>query len=92
MGMVLVDYTPGTRSNADYTSESEKNFVSSDKIFRSIVEKEREDKHGLNGFILLTHLGSGPERKDKFADRFGELLDYLSDKGYRFVRIDELLK
>jgi endoglucanase len=92
MGMVLVDYTPGTRSNADYTSESEKNFVSSEKIFRSIVDKERKDKHGLNGFILLTHLGSGPARKDKFADRFGELLDYLSTRGYRFVRIDELLK
>jgi peptidoglycan/xylan/chitin deacetylase (PgdA/CDA1 family) len=29
---------------------------------------------------------------DKFSTHhFGELLDYLSAKGYQFVRIDELL-
>lgn len=91
MGLTLVNYTPGTRSNADYTGESDKNFVSSQTIFNSIVAREQSDPHGLNGFILLLHLGAGPSRKDKFAHDFGLLLDYLAARGYRFVRIDELI-
>jgi len=92
MGLTLINYTPGTRSNADYTGEAEKNFVSSKRIFDSIVAKEKTDPEGLNGFLLLLHVGSGPAREDKFHKRFGELLDYLAGKGYQFVRVDELLK
>ncbi len=92
MGLILINFTPGTRSNADYTGEADKNFVSSQAIFDSILKKEREDPHGLNGFILLLHLGSGPGRKDKFHHRFGELLDVLAARGYQFVRVDELLE
>lgn len=92
MGLTLVNFTPGTRSNADYTGEAEKNFVSSKVIFDSIVAKEQKDPHGLNGFLLLVHIGSGPGRTDKFPARFGELLNYLSGKGYQFVRVDELLE
>lgn len=88
----LINYTPGTRSNADYTGEADKNFVSSQTIFDSIVKREAEDPNGLNGFLLLLHLGSGPGRADKFHQRFGELLDTLAGKGYRFVGVDELLE
>ena len=92
LGLTVVNYTPDTRSNADYTGEAEKNFVSSQTIFDSIVGKERNDPNGLNGFILLLHIGSGPDRADKFPALFGELLDYLAGKGYQFVRVDELLE
>jgi peptidoglycan/xylan/chitin deacetylase (PgdA/CDA1 family) len=92
MGLVLVNFTPGTRSNADYTGEADKNFVSSKAIFDSILAREKKDPKGLNGFILLLHIGSGPGRGDKFHTRFGELLDYLSGRGYQFVRVDELLE
>ena len=92
LSVTLINFTPGTRANADYTGETDKNFVSSQAIFDSIVKREREDPHGLNGFILLLHLGSGPGRADKFHARFGELLDYLGGKGYQFVRVDELLE
>jgi endoglucanase len=91
MGLTLVNFTPGTRANADYTGEAEKNFASSRAIFDSIVARERKDANGLNGFILLLHLGSGAGRTDKFDARFGELLDHLAGKGYQFVRVDELL-
>ncbi|MEK7780173.1 MAG: polysaccharide deacetylase family protein [Verrucomicrobiota bacterium] len=89
---ILINYTPGTRSHADYTREADKNFTSSQVIFDSIVKREQTDPHGLNGFILLLHIGSGPGRADKFHARFGELLDYLAGKGYEFVRVDELLE
>ncbi len=91
-GRTLINYTPGTRSNADYTGEADKNFVSSQAIFDSIVKHEQEDPNGLNGFILLLHIGVGPNRADKFHNRFRELLDYLTAKGYQFVRVDELLE
>lgn len=91
MGLTLINFTPGTRSNADYTEEADKNFVSSQVIFDSILKRERDDPHGLNGFILLLHIGSGPGRADKFHSLFGQLLDSLSGKGYRFPRLDELL-
>jgi len=92
LGHVLINFTPGTRSNADYTGEGDPNFVSSQAIFDSILRREREDPHGLNGFLLLLHLGSGPDRADKFHTRFGELLDALAGRGYQFVRVDELLE
>ena len=91
LGCVVVNYTPGTRANADYTGEADQNFVSSQAIFDSIMKREQADPHGLNGFILLLHLGSGPGRGDKFHLRFGELLERLSVQGYKFVRVDELL-
>ena len=90
-GMTLVNYTPGTRSNADYTGEADTNFVSSQRILDSIIARERSDPHGLNGFLLLLHLGAGPQRADKFHTRFGELLDFLTAKSYACVRVDELL-
>jgi len=91
LGMTLVNYTPGTRSNADYTEEGTRQFVSSDVIFQSIVRREREDPHGLNGFLLLLHVGAGPGRADKFHRRFDEILGVLAVRGYEFVRVDTLL-
>lgn len=89
--LMLVNFTTGTRSTADYTGEATTNFVSSQEIFESIVSRERQDPNGLNGFILLLHLGAGPDRTDKFHTRFGELLNYIAGKGYVFVTVDELL-
>jgi len=92
MGRTLINFTPGTRSAADYTPNDAKNFVSSDVIFDSILKKEKEDPKGLNGFLLLMHVGVGPNRTDKFHSRFGELLSTLEREGYQFVRVDDLLK
>jgi endoglucanase len=90
-GMRLINFTPGTRSNADYTEDDARNFVPSREIFDSILRRERDDPHGLNGFLLLLHIGTSPKRTDKFSARFGELLDRLAQRGYTFARVDELL-
>lgn len=92
LGMTLVNFTPGTRSNADYTEEGTPEFVSSDVILMSILQRERDDPHGLNGFVLLLHLGAGPGRTDKFHSRIDDLLEALVARGYAFVRIDELVR
>jgi peptidoglycan/xylan/chitin deacetylase (PgdA/CDA1 family) len=92
LGLTLVNFTPGTRSNADYTGEADRNFVPSQRIYDSILAREREDPRGLNGYLLLLHVGAGPGRADKMHDRLGSLLDALTARGYRFVRVDDLLR
>jgi len=91
MDITLINYTPGTLSNADYTIPSMKNYRPTEMIFNSIVDYEKKDPQGLNGFLLLIHIGTDPERTDKFYYRLAELIDYLQKKGYTFVRIDKLL-
>ena len=91
MGLTLVNLSPGTRSAADYTVEKDHNFVSSQGILDSILRRESEDPAGLNGFLLLMHLGAGPEREDKMHLRLPELLSRLKERGYAFERIDRLL-
>jgi peptidoglycan/xylan/chitin deacetylase (PgdA/CDA1 family) len=86
LGLGLVDFTPGTRSTADYTETGAANYASSQAILESI--EQREEKTGANGWLLLLHLGAGPRRADKMHDRLGELLDYLQRRGYQFVRVD----
>ena len=93
MGLQLVDFTPGTRSNADYTYPDIGNkYVSSDSVFNSIVHYEMKSTNGLNGFILLVHIGTDLRRTDKFYKRLPELINDLKGSGYEFVRIDEMLK
>jgi peptidoglycan/xylan/chitin deacetylase (PgdA/CDA1 family) len=92
LGMRLVNFTPGTRSNADYTEDSARNFVSSQTIYESIVRREQADPNGLSGYLLLLHIGAGPKRTEKFSAGFGELLNYLTGKGYHFVRVSEILE
>jgi endoglucanase len=91
MGLTLVNLSPGTRSAADYTAERDPNFVSSQAILDSILRRESQDPAGLNGFVLLLHLGGGPQRTDKMHLRLPELLGRLKERGYTFVRIDHLL-
>jgi peptidoglycan/xylan/chitin deacetylase (PgdA/CDA1 family) len=91
LGLTLVNFTPGTRSNADYTGERDQNFVSTQAILDSILARDERGPDGLNGFLLLLHIGAGPGRQDKLHARIGELLDTLAGRGYRFVRVDDLL-
>ncbi|MBE7169296.1 MAG: glycoside hydrolase family 9 protein [Williamsia sp.] len=93
MGLQLVCYSPGTRSHADYTyPELGKQYASSDSIYQSISRYEQQTADGLNGFILLLHIGTDPRRKDKFYFYLPRLIAALKKKGYKFVRIDQLLQ
>jgi endoglucanase len=92
LGFKLINYTPGTLSHADYTNESDKNYRSSETIYSSIINYEKTKQAGLNGFILLMHIGAGQGRTDKFYNHLPELIKYLKLKGYQFQTVDKLLK
>ncbi|HPN17641.1 MAG TPA: polysaccharide deacetylase family protein [Candidatus Aminicenantes bacterium] len=92
LGLVLFNFTPGTSSNADYTTPDMPEYLSSREIWDRIWEAEGRDPDGFNGFILLVHIGTDPRRTDKFYARLDRLIDGLEAKGYRLVRIDRLLR
>ncbi|UCE42936.1 MAG: polysaccharide deacetylase family protein [Candidatus Aminicenantes bacterium] len=91
IGLILINFSPGTGSNADYTTPSMPEYKPSEKIYKSIIEYEKKDPDGLNGFLLLLHIGTHPDREDKFYHRLDELIDYLISLGYGFSRVDDLL-
>ena len=85
LGLQVVNYTPGTSTNGDYTTPSMKNYYSSDFIMEKIFKCESSDPKGLNGHIMLIHLGTDPERTDKLYDRLPELIEALQARGYGFT-------
>ena len=89
-GLTLVNFTPGTYSNADWTiPELGKQYLASDTIYARILAYEKNHADGLNGFILLTHIGVDPKRTDKFYLRLDDLLTELEKRGYRFTSLKE---
>jgi endoglucanase len=90
MDLTLINFSPGTISHADYTTPDLKNYRNSEDIIQSIIGYEK--KKGMNGFILLTHIGVDPARKDKLYLRLEGVIKELKRKGYHFLRIDDLLE
>ena len=90
MGLQVVNYTPGTLTNGDYTTPSMTRYYSSKDILKKIREVEK--KETLNGHIMLIHFGTVQERTDKFYLKLGALIDELRRKGYEFVPLKEALE
>ena len=90
MGLILIDFTSGTSSNQDWTyPDLGKQYISSDTIFKRILNYEKKNRNGLNGFILLTHPGTDPRRPDKFYNKLNELITILLKRNYRFTLLDQ---
>ena len=87
MGISVVNFTPGIRTNADYTTPDMSNYVSSDDILRSVFQFEKENSHGLNGCVILIHPGTDSARKDKFYKLLPEIISRLKTMGYDFKRL-----
>ena len=93
MGLQLINFTPGTRSNADYTyPEMGNKYLRSDSIMQSILKFEKVQPNGLNGFILLIHFGTDSRRIDKLYNHLPALIKELKNRGYDFLKINELLQ
>lgn len=88
IGLSLINFSPGTSSNADYTTPDMKNYIDSETLYSKILSYEKTDRNGLNGFILLTHFGTHPDRKDKFYHKLDQLLKELKNRGYQFSTLD----
>lgn len=90
MGLQVINYTPGTMTNADYTTPDMKNYRSSKFIYDKIMEVEKRE--GLNGHLMLIHFGTDDRRTDKFYNGYLEkMIKTLKRKGYDFVPLREAL-
>ena len=85
LGLQVINYTPGTLTNGDYTTPEMKRYFSSKEILGKIWEYERTDPNGLSGHIMLIHFGTDPARTDKFYDKLPGLIRELRRKGYSFT-------
>lgn len=85
MGLEVVNFTPGTGTNADYTTPDMPNYRTSEEILARLWEYESE--HGLDGKIMLIHPGVGPLRPDPLYDHLSDIISDLTGKGYLFGRL-----
>jgi endoglucanase len=92
LGVQLINFTPGTLSHTDYTTLKDHNYRDNLVIYKSILGYENKNNSGLNGFVLLMHIGAGPDRKEKFFTKLPELIHWLKQRGYQFSTVDQLLK
>lgn len=82
MGLKLINFTPGSTSNADYTTPQMKNYRSSQTIYENILSLEQRE--GLNGHLLLFHIGTVEARTDKFYRSYLKMLiRELKRRGYK---------
>ncbi len=85
VGVRLVNFTPGTRSNADYTVPGvDRNYRSSEEIQKSILKYASSRPGAMNGFVLLMHIGTDPRRTDKLYRRLDGIIAELKNRGYEF--------
>jgi hypothetical protein len=83
-GIQLISPTPKILSNNDISiPEMRDNYFSSNEIYNNIIETE--STQGLNGYILVFHIGSDSKRKDKFYPKLNALLTNITKSGYEFV-------
>ncbi|GJM24107.1 MAG: hypothetical protein DHS20C16_05220 [Phycisphaerae bacterium] len=85
----LINMTSRSGSNRDWIPEGHANFVPSEKIITDVLAFEQREPNGLNGFLLLFHLGS--LRADLMDTELEQLLDELKERGYTFRTVDTLI-
>jgi peptidoglycan/xylan/chitin deacetylase (PgdA/CDA1 family) len=90
LGCRTISFTPGSGSHRDFAPEGHQAFRPSHELIEGILDFEADTESGLNGHLLLLHLGSA--RKDKMHPHIGKLIGQLRRRGYAFVRVDEMLK
>lgn len=88
-GFEVYNFTSGLRTPADYTfPEMGTKYMSSDKILNQLYEYE--NNNGLNGYIILIHIGTDNRRLDKFYLKLDQIIDSLLLKKYNFVPLENL--
>jgi endoglucanase len=88
MGLTMINFTPGIRTNADYTTPDMKNYRSSKEITKDLINLIRNDENHFNGSIMLIHLGTHPDRKDKLYNHLNEIIRMLRKNGFYFEPVN----
>lgn len=90
MGLQIINFTPGTGTNADYTTpDMGERYKSSAQLYKRLLNFERQ--HTLNGHFLMIHFGTHPSRTDKFYTLLPKIIKTLQHRGYTFVSVEVML-
>jgi len=65
-------------------------YLSSTEIIDNLWSYEA--RFGLNGFLILIHMGTDDRRKDKLYHHLDDIISILKGKGYKLVDVPDLLK
>lgn len=82
----VINPTPDVLIYRDYTTPDMSDYYSSDTLLHQLYEYEATA--GLNGAILIMHLGTQAVRTDKLYFHLGEIVDSLTNRGYTFTRFE----
>lgn len=91
MGLQLINNTYGTLTYGDYTTPDMARYFSSDYIMERTLGMAAKEPQGINGHILLIHLGTSSLRPDKFYNRLPELIEKLQAMGYTFADLSKVI-
>lgn len=80
MGLLPVNSTPEIETYRDYTTPDMREYYTSRQMIDQLLDFETD--HGLNGAIIILHLGTQDERTDKLYSHLPMLLDTLISLGY----------
>jgi len=80
-----------TMDTMDWVADkNSKAYHSADEIVEKILNYATQNKHGANGAIILMHLGT--HREDDLPHRkLPEIIEGLREKGYRLVKVSEMM-
>ncbi|MCW5828690.1 MAG: polysaccharide deacetylase family protein [Deltaproteobacteria bacterium] len=87
------DYTRSlTLDSLDWViNRSDRNYQPGAKIIDRLLDFERQSKAGVNGGIVLMHLGTRRPIDDSVGLHLPRLIDEWRDRGYRFVKVSTWL-
>ena len=83
-GLFPVNISPEIETYRDYTTPDLPYYTPSDEIWNQFLE--RESTRGVDGAIILIHLGTDSTRTDKFYRYLPAMLDTLTARGYSIER------
>ncbi|MDE6206328.1 MAG: polysaccharide deacetylase family protein [Muribaculaceae bacterium] len=84
-GLFTINLSPGIETYRDYTTPDMSYYHSSEFMWEQLLSRESGD--GLDGAIILIHLGTHPDRTDKFYRYLPAILDTLTTRGYHFTAL-----
>lgn len=66
-------------------------YFTSDQIVEKILNFGKNGPYGLNGGIVLMHLGTQRPERAWMVNKLGYLIDQLKGRGYKLVKISEMM-
>ncbi len=85
-GLLPVNIIPGVDTYRDYTTPDMPEYKTSEYMLRQLWDFE--ERRGLNGAVVILHLGTQPARTDKLYHHLPAIIDTLRARGYTIERVD----